>query len=206
MYNWVLSLSFRSENSTSTNDHIGVCVSCAKAEQTHGSMAGKAAERQHWFDFNISLSLYSLLFHSEQKCHQKKGQKNVTPLTQPDQMASCLFTLFLPFFPPKSFCFHLQAHCDSIGAGHMTTNRSPHITIKHKYTRSVHVQPLTSKCFSILFVWHLYPQITCTLSSRRIFRRYIDLKPLTGTTGHFMLTHINVITSIVVSLCDLNPI
>lgn len=101
MHNWVLSLSFRSEYSTSTNDHIGVCVSCAKAEQTHGSMAEKAAERQHWFDFNISLSLYSLLFHSEQKCHQKKGQKNVTPLTQPDQMASCLFTLFLPFFPPQ---------------------------------------------------------------------------------------------------------
>lgn len=98
-------------------------------------------------------SLYSLLFHSEQKCHQKKGQKNVTPLTQPGQTkwlpvssrSSCLFFFFSP---PKSFCFHLLAHRDSIGAGHMTADRSPDgHNQTHKDTMPVTSGHVTSQHF-----------------------------------------------------------
>lgn len=81
------------------------CVSCAKAEQSHGSMAGKAAERQHWFNFNISLALFSALsFRTEMSPEERSEKCDASHSARPDQMASCLFTLFLPFFfflPPK---------------------------------------------------------------------------------------------------------
>lgn len=75
------------------------CVSCAKAEQTHGSMTGKAAERQHWFDVNISLSLFSALsFRTEMSPEERSEKCDASHSARPDQMASCLFTLFLLVF------------------------------------------------------------------------------------------------------------
>lgn len=74
------------------------CVSCAKAEQTNGSMAGKAAERQHWFFLFPSL----FILCSFRRKVRKIWRLSLNP-TRPNGFLSphALPAFFLLFFAPE---------------------------------------------------------------------------------------------------------
>lgn len=73
------------------------------------------AELDHWFVFNISSSRLSLFSHSDWKGHCRKGQKNVSHLTQLHFLSvlkpASVFLLSSAGLP----CQHLPSHvtCDS---------------------------------------------------------------------------------------------